>query len=145
MRFRPRMVLCAPPYGPRRIIRIALYVYPQFPGDRSGLHNRLPRYPVVVGFIHAATCQLRRGMSDWQFRHSCHERKALEMNWNIIQGNWGQIKSKAKAQWGRLAGYRGKLIAGNGDTVAEQNQEPDGVAQDGAEAQIKRSQERKKN
>lgn len=46
----------------------------------------------------------------------------------------------AEAQWGRLAGYRGKLIAGNGDTVAEKNQEPDGVAQDGAEAQIKRSE-----
>lgn len=24
------------------------------------------------------------------------------MNWNIVQGNWKQLKGKVKAQWGKL-------------------------------------------
>jgi hypothetical protein len=85
-----------------------------FPEVGPEVHNRLPQYPVFVGSIHAATCQPRRGMSDWQFRHSCHERKVLKMNWNIVQGNWKQIEGEVKAQRGRLADYRGKRRAGAG-------------------------------
>ena len=84
-------------------------------------------------------------MSDWQYLHLCHERKVLRMNWNIVQGNWKQIKGKVKTQWSRLAGDRGKRIAGNGDTAAKKSEEPDEIAKDKAEAQIKRSKVRKQN
>jgi uncharacterized protein YjbJ (UPF0337 family) len=39
----------------------------------------------------------------------------LRKSWNIVQGNCRQIKGKVKTPWGRPAGYRGKVIAGNGD------------------------------
>jgi len=34
------------------------------------------------------------------------------MNWDRIEGNWKQIKGKAKAQWGKLTDDQLEVIAG---------------------------------
>jgi uncharacterized protein YjbJ (UPF0337 family) len=40
------------------------------------------------------------------------------MNWNIVKGNWKQIKGTIKGQWGKLTNNRLGQISGKGDEWA---------------------------
>jgi uncharacterized protein YjbJ (UPF0337 family) len=59
------------------------------------------------------------------------------MNWDIIQGNWKQVKGTIKAKWGKLTDDQLDIIAGKRDQLAGKIQEAYGVSKDEAESQIK--------
>jgi uncharacterized protein YjbJ (UPF0337 family) len=58
------------------------------------------------------------------------------MNWDRIEGNWRQIKGKAKEQWGKLTDDDLDRIAGKREALAGRIQEVYGVARDVAERQV---------
>jgi uncharacterized protein YjbJ (UPF0337 family) len=64
------------------------------------------------------------------------------MNWNRIEGNWKQLKGKAKEQWGRLADDQFDMIAGKRDQLVGAIQKAYGVASDQAERQVKEWEKR---
>lgn len=78
-------------------------------------------------------------------RRSEHEHKELDMNWNIVEGNWKQYKGKVKAQWRSLTEEQLDLIAGKRVELVDSIQETYGTSKDEAEAQIKRFEERIKD
>ena len=45
------------------------------------------------------------------------------MNWDIIEGKWGQLKGSVKEQWGKLTDDELTEIAGNRDKMAGKLQE----------------------
>jgi len=67
------------------------------------------------------------------------------MDWNIVEGNWKQIKGKVKAQWGKLTDDHLDVIAGNRDQLAGKIQETYGITKDETEQQIKRFEELNKH
>ena len=58
------------------------------------------------------------------------------MNWNIVEGNWQQLKGKIKEQWGELTDDQLDDIAGKRDQLAGRVQERYGIARDEAERQV---------
>jgi uncharacterized protein YjbJ (UPF0337 family) len=58
------------------------------------------------------------------------------MNWDRIEGNWKQLKGKAKVQWGKLTDDDFDVIAGRRDQLAGKIQERYGLAKDEAERQV---------
>jgi uncharacterized protein YjbJ (UPF0337 family) len=58
------------------------------------------------------------------------------MDWNRVEGNWKQLKGKAKQQWGRLTDD--DLAAANGrrEELAGKVQERYGLAKDAAQKQV---------
>ncbi len=58
------------------------------------------------------------------------------MNWDRIEGNWKQVKGKAKVQWGKLTDDDLDVVAGNRQQLAGKIQERYGVAKDEAEKQV---------
>ncbi|MDP1788943.1 MAG: CsbD family protein [Methylibium sp.] len=58
------------------------------------------------------------------------------MNWDRIEGNWKQLKGKAKEQWGKLTDDDFDVIAGRRDQLAGKIQERYGVAKEEAEKQV---------
>lgn len=58
------------------------------------------------------------------------------MNWDRIEGNWKQIKGKAKVQWGKLTDDDFDVIAGNKDQLIGKIQESYGISKDEAEKQV---------
>ncbi len=58
------------------------------------------------------------------------------MNKNIIEGNWKQLKGKAKVQWGKLTDDQLDVIAGKRDQLVGKIQEAYGVSQEEANKQI---------
>ncbi len=58
------------------------------------------------------------------------------MNWDRIEGNWKQIKGKAKVQWGKLTDDDLDVAAGNRQQLAGRIQERYGVTKDEAEKQV---------
>jgi uncharacterized protein YjbJ (UPF0337 family) len=58
------------------------------------------------------------------------------MNWDIVKGNWTQMKGSAKAHWGKLTDDDLDVIEGNRDQLAGKIQEKYGVSKDEAEEQI---------
>jgi uncharacterized protein YjbJ (UPF0337 family) len=58
------------------------------------------------------------------------------MNKNIIEGNWKQLKGKAKLQWGKLTDDHLDVIAGKRDQLVGKIQEAYGVSQEEANKQI---------
>jgi uncharacterized protein YjbJ (UPF0337 family) len=71
--------------------------------------------------------------------------KELDMNWDIVEGNWKQFKGKVKAQWGKLTDDHLDEIAGKRDELAGRIQEAYGVSKDEAEKQIKRFEDQTKD
>ncbi|PUA16993.1 CsbD family protein [Glaciimonas sp. PCH181] len=67
------------------------------------------------------------------------------MNWDIIEGNWKQLKGKVKAQWGKLTDDHIDVIAGKRDDLSGKIQEAYGVNKDEAEKQIKAFEESNKD
>jgi uncharacterized protein YjbJ (UPF0337 family) len=63
------------------------------------------------------------------------------MNWDIVEGNWKQVKGKVKARWGKLTDDHLDVIAGKRVELAGKIQEAYGVTKDEAEQQIKRFEE----
>ena len=57
------------------------------------------------------------------------------MDWNRVEGNWKQLKGRAKQQWGKLTDD--DLTAANGrrDELAGKVQERYGIAKDAARKQ----------
>jgi uncharacterized protein YjbJ (UPF0337 family) len=62
--------------------------------------------------------------------------KESSMNWDRIEGNWRQIKGKAKEQWGKLTDDDLDRIGGKREALAGRIQEVYGVARDDAERQV---------
>jgi len=60
------------------------------------------------------------------------------MNWDRIEGNWKQMKGKAKVQWGKLTDDQLDVIAGKREQLVGQVQENYGIAKDEAEKQVDR-------
>lgn len=58
------------------------------------------------------------------------------MNWDRIEGNWVQLKGKAKQQWGKLTDDDLDVIAGKRDELAGKIQECYGITKDEAEKQL---------
>jgi len=88
---------------------------------------------------------LQQRMLDWQFRQSGPEPKEIDMDWNIVEGNWKQFKGKVKTQWGKLTDDHLDVIAGKRDVLAGKIQESYGITKDEAEKQIKEFEERNKD
>jgi uncharacterized protein YjbJ (UPF0337 family) len=58
------------------------------------------------------------------------------MNWDRIEGNWRQLKGKAKQQWGKLTDDDLDYIAGKKDELLGKIQERHGIAKDEAQRQL---------
>jgi uncharacterized protein YjbJ (UPF0337 family) len=58
------------------------------------------------------------------------------MNWDIVAGNWKQLKGNVKEQWGKLTDDHLDAIAGKRDQLAGKIQETYGVSKDEANKQI---------
>jgi uncharacterized protein YjbJ (UPF0337 family) len=58
------------------------------------------------------------------------------MDWNIVEGNWKQVKGKVKEQWGRLTDDDLDVINGNRDQLEGLIQERYGYAKDQAQTEI---------
>lgn len=58
------------------------------------------------------------------------------MNKDRIQGNWKQLKGKAKQQWGKLTDDDLDQIEGNYEILSGRLQEAYGISQEEAEQRI---------
>jgi uncharacterized protein YjbJ (UPF0337 family) len=67
------------------------------------------------------------------------------MNWDIIEGNWKQIKGKFQSQWGELTDQHLDQIKGKRDILAGKIQETYGLSKDEAEKQINDFEKRNKD
>jgi uncharacterized protein YjbJ (UPF0337 family) len=52
------------------------------------------------------------------------------MDWNRVEGNWKQVKGKAKEQWGKLTDDDLDVIAGRRDQLEGKINAKDQVKQD---------------
>ena len=59
------------------------------------------------------------------------------MNWDIIKGNWKQMKGQVKQQWGKMTDDDLTRIEGDRDILIGTVQERYGVAKDDAERQVR--------
>jgi uncharacterized protein YjbJ (UPF0337 family) len=57
------------------------------------------------------------------------------MNWDRIEGNWKQLKGKARVKWGKLTDSDFEQVAGRKDQLVGRIQERYGLTKDEAEAQ----------
>ncbi len=58
------------------------------------------------------------------------------MNWDIVEGNWKQLKGSVKEQWGKLTDDDLDEAAGQRDKLAGKLQERYGWAKNDAERQV---------
>ena len=58
------------------------------------------------------------------------------MNWDRVEGNWTQLKGKAKEQWGKLTDDDLDVIEGKRDQLAGKLQERYGRTKDEVEKEI---------
>lgn len=58
------------------------------------------------------------------------------MNWDVVEGNWKQAKSKVRQQWGKLTDDQLDTISGKRDQLLGKIQECYGIARDEAERQM---------
>jgi uncharacterized protein YjbJ (UPF0337 family) len=57
------------------------------------------------------------------------------MNWDRIEGNWKQMKGKAREQWGNLTDSDWEQIAGKKDQLVGRIQERYGISKEEAQKQ----------
>jgi uncharacterized protein YjbJ (UPF0337 family) len=57
------------------------------------------------------------------------------MNWDRIEGNWKQMKGKAREQWGKLTDSDFDQIGGKKDQLVGRIQERYGISKDEAQKQ----------
>jgi uncharacterized protein YjbJ (UPF0337 family) len=55
------------------------------------------------------------------------------MNWDQVEGNWKQLKGKAKEKWGGLTDDDLDVVAGKRDQLIGRLQERYGIAREQAE------------
>ena len=58
------------------------------------------------------------------------------MNWDQVEGNWKQMKGKAKERWGQFTNDDVEMIKGRRDQLVGKLQQRYGVAREEAERQI---------
>lgn len=58
------------------------------------------------------------------------------MDWNQVQGQWKQIKGKAKVKWGKLTDDEIDVIEGRRDQLIGKIQQRYGVKKEEAERQV---------
>ena len=58
------------------------------------------------------------------------------MNWDRIEGQWSQVKGKAREQWGKLTDDDVDVVAGKRDQLAGKIQERYGIHKEEAEHQV---------
>jgi uncharacterized protein YjbJ (UPF0337 family) len=58
------------------------------------------------------------------------------MDWNRVEGNWKQLKGRAKQQWGQLTDDDLTSAAGRREELAGKVQERYGLAKDAARKQV---------
>jgi len=58
------------------------------------------------------------------------------MNWDAVEGNWNQVKSKISQQWGKLTDDQLDLVSGKRDRLIGEIEECYGIARDEAERQV---------
>jgi uncharacterized protein YjbJ (UPF0337 family) len=58
------------------------------------------------------------------------------MDWNRVEGNWKQLKGRAKQQWGKLTDDDLTRAAGRREELAGRIQERYGLAKDAAQRQV---------
>lgn len=58
------------------------------------------------------------------------------MNWDRIEGNWKQIKGKARQKWGKLTDDELDSMKGRREELVGRIQERYGIARDEAERQV---------
>ena len=58
------------------------------------------------------------------------------MNWDIVEGKWGQLKGSIKEQWGKLTDDELTEIAGNRDKMAGKLQERYGWTKEDADDKL---------
>jgi uncharacterized protein YjbJ (UPF0337 family) len=58
------------------------------------------------------------------------------MDWNRVEGNWKQLKGRAKQQWGKLTDDDLTMVAGRREELAGRVQERYGIARDAARKQV---------
>lgn len=58
------------------------------------------------------------------------------MNWDRIEGQWSQVKGKAREQWGKLTDDDVDVIAGKRDQLAGKIQERYGIHKEEAMHQV---------
>jgi uncharacterized protein YjbJ (UPF0337 family) len=64
------------------------------------------------------------------------QRKELAMNWDVIEGNWKQLKGKIKEHWGKLTDDEIDKIAGKRDQLEGKIQEHYGLDKDAAKKHV---------
>ena len=60
------------------------------------------------------------------------------MNWDRIEGNWKQLKGKARVQWGKITDDQLDVIGGKREQLVGRVQEQYGIGRDEAEKQVDR-------
>lgn len=58
------------------------------------------------------------------------------MNWDVVKGQWHQVKGSVKAQWGRLTDDELEQVAGEHEKLVGLLQKRYGLARDEAERQV---------
>ncbi len=67
------------------------------------------------------------------------------MNWQIVEGNWSEMKGKVKEAWGNLTDDELDVIAGKRDQLVGLIQKSYGVAREEAERQVRQFEHSKGN
>jgi uncharacterized protein YjbJ (UPF0337 family) len=58
------------------------------------------------------------------------------MDWNQVQGQWKQLKGKAKIKWGKLTDDEIDVVEGRRDELVGKIQQRYGIARDQAEREV---------
>jgi len=58
------------------------------------------------------------------------------MNWDTIEGNWRQLKGKAREQWGKLTDDDLDRLGGKREQLVGRIQELYGISRDEAQRQV---------
>jgi uncharacterized protein YjbJ (UPF0337 family) len=58
------------------------------------------------------------------------------MDWNQIQGQWKQLKGKAKMKWGKLTDDEIDVVEGRRDELVGKIQQRYGIARDQAQREV---------
>jgi uncharacterized protein YjbJ (UPF0337 family) len=58
------------------------------------------------------------------------------MNWDVIKGNWNQLKGKVREEWGDLTDNEYEEIAGKKDQLVGKLQEKYGWTREEAERRV---------